>query len=130
MAREINMDTMRQNFWAESIKKETQLRRSWLDILYIIYYHMIYSKKTTVCDIDNMILHRKITVQKNIFRYSEHQSKGQASKKIEDSNLILQRRASKLRSFVPTPVDRKIEGYEDKETDIKLPELVSLAIKF
>lgn len=29
MAREINMDTMRQNFWAESIKKETQLRRSW-----------------------------------------------------------------------------------------------------
>merc|ERR1712128_288856 len=29
MAREINMDTMRQNFWAESIKKETQMRRSW-----------------------------------------------------------------------------------------------------
>merc|ERR1712168_1558234 len=84
MAREINMDTMRQNFWAESIKKETQLRRSW---------------------------------------YSTHQSKEQSTKSMENSNQILQRRASKLRAFVPKAVDRKIEGYNENETEVKLPEL-------
>merc|ERR1712106_502204 len=86
MAREINMDTMRQNFWAESIKKETQMRRSW---------------------------------------YSTHQSKEQSTKSMENSNQILQRRASKLRAFVPKAVDRKIEGYNENETEVKLPELVS-----
>merc|ERR1712128_358298 len=81
---EINMDTMRQNFWAESIKKETQMRRSW---------------------------------------YSTHQSKEQSTKSMENSNQILQRRASKLRAFVPKAVDRKIEGYNENETEVKLPEL-------
>merc|ERR1712106_915704 len=85
MAREINMDTMRQNFWAESIKKETQMRRSW---------------------------------------YSTHQSKEQSTKSMENSNQILQRRASKLRAFVPKAVDRKIEGYNENETEVKLPELL------
>ena len=38
---------------------------------------------------------------------------------------IMKRRASKLRSFVPKPVDRKVEGSEENETEDKLPELVS-----
>lgn len=29
MAREINMDTLHQNFWAESIRKEASLRLAW-----------------------------------------------------------------------------------------------------
>lgn len=29
MAREINMDTLHQNFWAESIHKEAKLRLDW-----------------------------------------------------------------------------------------------------
>ena len=37
----------------------------------------------------------------------------------------MKRRASKLRSFVPKPVDRKVEGSEENETEDKLPELVS-----
>ena len=44
---------------------------------------------------------------------------------MENSNQILQRRASKLRAFVPKAVDRKIEGYNENETEVKLPELVS-----
>merc|ERR1712137_440935 len=84
MAREINMDTMRQNFWAESIKKETQLRRSW---------------------------------------YSQHQSKSELTKDMTNVTEIMKRRASKLRSFVPKPVDRKIDGSEENETEDKLPEL-------
>ena len=44
---------------------------------------------------------------------------------MENSNQILQRRASKLRVFVPKAVDRKIEGYNENETEVKLPELVS-----
>merc|ERR1712240_954416 len=84
MAREINMDTMRQNFWAESIKKETQLRRSW---------------------------------------YSQHQSKSELTKDMTNVTEIMKRRASKLRSFVPKPVDRKVEGSEENETEDKLPEL-------
>merc|ERR1712147_537748 len=35
----------------------------------------------------------------------------------------MKRRASKLRSFVPKPVDRKIDGSEENETEDKLPEL-------
>merc|ERR1712063_190962 len=35
----------------------------------------------------------------------------------------MKRRASKLRSFVPKPVDRKVEGSEENETEDKLPEL-------
>merc|ERR1712112_15738 len=84
MAREINMDTMRQNFWAESIKKETQLRRSW---------------------------------------YSQHQSKSELTKDMTNVTEIMKRRASKLRSFVQKPVDRKVEGSEENETEDKLPEL-------
>merc|ERR1711885_111671 len=68
---------MRQNFWAESIKKETQLRRSW---------------------------------------YSQHQSKSELTKDMTNVTEIMKRRASKLRSFVPKPVDRKIDGSEAKET--------------
>ena len=45
-----------------------------------------------------------------------------------NSNQILQRRASNLRAFVPTAVDRKIEGYNENETEVKLPELVNLLI--
>ena len=42
---------------------------------------------------------------------------------------IMKRRASKLRSFVPKPVDRKVEGSEENETEDKLPELVSSSNK-
>ena len=41
----------------------------------------------------------------------------------------MKRRASKLRSFVPKPVDRKVEGSEENETEDKLPELVSSSNK-
>jgi len=101
MAREINMDTMRQNFWAESIKKETQLRRSWYATLWS--YRIIYL----------------------LFRYSQHQSKSELTKDMTNVTEIMKRRASKLRSFVPKPVDRKVEGSEENETEDKLPELVS-----
>merc|ERR1712179_196112 len=53
MAREINMDTMRQNFWAESIKKETQLRRSWYST------HQSKEQSTKSMGNSNQILQRR-----------------------------------------------------------------------
>ena len=63
----------------------------------------------------------------NFFRYSQHQSKSELTKDMTNVTEIMKRRASKLRSFVPKPVDRKIDGSEENETEDKLPELVSFS---
>ena len=79
MAREINMDTLHQNFWAESICKEASLRLRW-------------SRKRQTA----LVL------------------AGLASEKSTEK--IRERRATKLRSFVPKPVERV-------DDNVKLPNI-------